>query len=284
MSVLETLATPETTRGPRGTTDVHLSGIAHRVFPERTRPVFGMDVETATQLIESFGHHDELQSYLDSVGNGFIAMSEGLLGELPEPLPDLDAVLLAYHAPDLYWAEVAGCYLAQRLPGSPIPCSVSGPGPGAVFHALRIAAGMCRLGELNRGALFAYDQNAVVWESADEAHRRPDSAVLFELGATGEVAVTQLAEVSTGRPADPTPARALAETLERHPGVRVIVGAGLSAEAAGTNRVETVSELWSTGVWAAVARRWPIQEPVLLVDHSSVGGRLHSCLLVPGRG
>jgi len=242
-----------------------------------------MRVALAREMIESFGRGDELESFLARNGTGFITMSEALLAGVGEPLPELDAVLLAYHSPDLYYSDVAGCYLSQRLPGSPIPCSVSAPGPGAVFTALRIADGMCRLGELDRGALFAYDQNAVLWDANDAARDKPDSAVLLTLGADGEVAVGELDEIRVDGPGGPV--RALADVLDRHRGIRVVAGAGLAAELEGTpyaDRVESVPELWCTSAWAGLAALWPLTEPVLVADYQPVGTSFHSCVLSPG--
>lgn len=281
MPLRQALVSPGPAADRPATTGLHLSRIVHQVFPERELPVFGMRAELARVLIESFGRGAELDAYLGGTGNSFIAMSEALLRQLPDSLPELDAVWLAYHAPDLYHAEVAGCYLAQRLPGAPVPCSVARPGPGAVFTALRIAAGMCRLGELNQAMLIAYDQNAVVWEAHDAVHDRPDSAVLFQLGATGDVLVSELDEAPGRRAAADT----VAEALDRHPGARMLVGACLGAELAGTpaaDRVELAPALWGTSVWAGLARLWPLRQPVLLADRDPVGGTVHSCLLTPG--
>ena len=274
------LARPRRAACPATAAGVHVSRVVHRVFPERTQPVFGMDAGLARMLIEDLGRGGELDSYLTSKGNSFISMSEALLVELPGELPDLDAVLLAYHSPDLYRADLAGCYLASRLPGNPVPCSLAAPGPGAVFLALRVADGMCRLGELNWAVLFGYDQNTVGWETDGPPRSRPDAAVLLQLGSSGEAAVAELDEVAAGGPGDPSPAQALAGVVDRHPGAWVVAGAGLAAP--GTDgRGETVTVPWRTGVWFHVARRWPLPQPTLVADYDPAGGRLHSALLVP---
>jgi hypothetical protein len=283
----QALAPPLRGVRPAITTGVQLSRVVHRVFPERAEPVYNMDAALARTLIEQFGRDSELDTYLASTGNSFIAMSEALLAGLPGGLPDLDAVLLAYHAPDLYKSDVAGCYLAGRLPGTPVPCALAAPGPGAPFLALRVADALCRLGELTQGVLFGFDQNAVVWEAEHPSHSRPDAAVLIQLGARGEAAVAELDEAEAGGPGDPTPARVLAGVMDRHPAALVVAGAGLAAELDGPDgpgdggRVETVPGLWSTGVWAGLARRWPLRQPVLLADYEPVGARLHTALLVP---
>lgn len=264
---------------------LHLSGVAYRVFPERTQPVFGVAPPLARALIEQFGRAADLESYLSSTGNTFIVMSEAVLAGLPGELPEQDVVLLAYHAPDLYRNEVAGYYLAQRLPGGPVPCSVTGQGPGGVFTALRIASGMCALGELGRGILFGYDQNAVVWESRHPSHAWPDAAVVLQFGPCGNAAVAELEEVPAGADG-PAPAAVLAKALGRHPGARAVAGAGLWAELSGfkKRRVEPAAGLWSTGVWASLAGLWPVQETVLLADYDPVGRRVYTAVLVPDGG
>ena len=276
---------------------VRLTGIRHRVFRDRPQPLMGFDLELAADLLRAYGRGDELQTFLDRTGNSFIAMSEALLDELPvkpgaAPNPDtasgldtafdLDTVLLAYRVPDLYYSEVAGCYLSQRLPGAPVPCSVAEQGPGAPFTALRIADGMCRLGELERGMLFAFDQNAAVWDADDALQSRPDAAVLIEFGsaasgsAVGSATVAELTDVRAGEPGFPSQAQVLEETLARHPDARPLIGAELAGPADPHDAAP-----WSTGLWAALVDLWPLREPVLLADYDSVGGVFHSCLLVP---
>ncbi|WNI18953.1 hypothetical protein [Actinacidiphila sp. ITFR-21] len=261
-----------------------MSGIVHEVFGERTQPLIGGDVQLAHDMLKAYGRGDEFESFLARSGNGFIAMSDALLAKLPEPLPELDAVLLAYQSPDLYYSDVAGCYLAQ-LPGSPVPCSVAEQGPGAVFTALRIAAGMTALGELRHGALFVYDQNGAVWEADEEVQARPDAAVMIRLDAEGDLLVTELTEVRTREAGDLSPAQALERALAGHAGVRALIGPVLAAEVAGSpvaDRVEAASpDAWCTGVWAELGRVWPVAEPVLIADYDRAGGRFHSCLLVP---
>ena len=147
---------------------------------------------------------------------------------------------------------------------------------------------MCRLGDLGHGTLFVFDQFAAVWEADEAVQGRPDAAVLLLLGTTGEVVVSDLGEVAAGGPDSPSPAQALDQVAGRHPGVRVLVGTALAAELAGAPRgypVEAAApESWSTGVWAALAQRWPLREPVLVAEYQEVGGRLHSCLLTPEAG
>ncbi len=157
-------------------------------------------------------------------------------------LPDLDVVLLA---------SGRTCQVARR--GA--PASVTSASP---FGALRIADGLCRRGELGRGALFVHDGPAVV---------------VLRLAAAGEVAVTELDESLGAR----TPSLAVADLLYRHPGIRVCAGVELARRLAGTpyeDRVEAAAD----GVWAGLARMWPVRDRVLLADYSA--GTLHSCVVV----
>lgn len=244
MPVQQTLARP--VAGPRRATGVRLSGIVHRAFPERA-----LDGEQARRQIGP-------ESFVDGPGAG-----EALLGLLPE----LDAVMLASADPDD--PAAAGCQVARRCPGAPVR-SATRPGPGAAFAALRIADGLCRRGELNRGALFVHEQAA----------RQPGVAVVLRLGTTGEVAITGLEE----SPAALTPTLALADVLYRNPGIRVLAGEGLAERLVGTpyaDRVETVPGC--AGVWTCLARVWPVRSRVLLADYQPSGG-FHSCVVVPRAG
>jgi hypothetical protein len=156
-------------------------------------------------------------------------------------LPDLDVVLLASRA---------GCQVARRG-------ASASAGPAGAFAALRIADGLCRRGELGRGALFVQEDAA---------------AVVLRLGVAGEVAVTELDEVPAR-----APSLALADLLYRHPGIRVCAGPALARRLAGTpyaDRLETAGG----GVWAALARMWPVRDRVLLADYEA--GVLHSCVVV----
>jgi hypothetical protein len=261
---------------------VRLSGASYQVFPERAERAFGVDAEYTRAVARYAGREAETGQFQRQAGNSFITMGEALLTGLPGPLPEQDAVLIAYHSPDLFLHEVAGCYLAERLPGAPVPCSVGGQGPGGVFTALRIADGLCQLGELDRGLLFGYDQNAVLWNPAHPAGDRPDAAVLLRFGARGDVAVARLDDVPAGPPG-PGAGEIFQAAREWSPGAPAIVGHGLWAELdgqAGTG-VTPAAELWSTGVWAHLARCWPLQEPVLVADYDPGGQRVYLALLVP---
>lgn len=94
----------------------------------------------------------------------------------------------------------------------------------------------------------------------------------------------ELAEVAVPGPGARTPTLALANVLYRHPGVRVLAGAGLAARLVGTpyaDRVETLPGPWCTGAWAGLAHLWPLKERVLLVDYQPADGTFHSCVVVP---
>jgi hypothetical protein len=295
MTQQQTLARTVNVTAPLAAAGIRVSGIVHRVFSQRTQPLIAWDIgpdDSARDFTLAYGITGELQEISTRMGNGFISMSEALLSQLAEPLPELDAVILAYHSPDLFHADVAGFYLSQRLPGSPVPWSVAETGPGAGFTALRITDGMRRMGELDHGALFVYDQNAAMSEPDDTVSAIPDAAVLLTVGGTGGAVVSDFIDARTSEPGDPTAAGALAAAMARH-GVgtgptAILTGAGLAAALAGTalaDRVQVAdADAQSTGVWAALASRWPISEPVLVADHDPVGGMFRSCLLCPEAG
>jgi hypothetical protein len=295
MTQQQTLARAVDVAVPPAAAGVRVSGIVHRVFRARAEPLIAWDIGTddsARDFTLAYGITGGLQEISARTGNGFISMSEALLSQLAEPLPELDAVILAYRSPDLFHADVAGFYLAQRLPGSPVPWSVAEAGPGAGFTALQIIDGMRRMGELDRGALFVYDQNAAMSEPDDTASAAPDAAVLLMVGGTGGVVISDFTAARTSGPGDPTAASALAAALARLGAgaglTAVLAGAGLASALAGTALADRVqagdADAQSTGVWAALARRWPISEPMLVADHDPAGGMFHSCLLCPAAG
>lgn len=262
---------------------LRLCGITGNVFRERREPLTGWNPEHTRETLRAYGRESELGEFLARKGNSFIAMSEDLLRRCGEPEPDADAIFLAYQTPDLFYPDVAGCYLTQRFTGSPVPLSVAEQGPGAAFTALRIADGMCRLGELRRAALFAYDQNAELWEVGHEASDLPDSAVLLLLGARGSVRVQELASRQSTDPADD-----LAQFLAARPEPRVLAGRTLLTRLgalAGQRRVlHAAGEHVFTSAWMSLAGLWPLTGPVLVADYHAFTSRLYTCLLVPEPG
>lgn len=271
---------------------LRLSGVGHVVLRERTEALIGGDRRLAHEILDAYGRADEFEDFLGRSGNSFITLSERLLEAVGlEPAP-VDAVLLAYQTPDLYHSDVAGCYLSERLPGAPVPFSVAEQGPGAVFTALRAVQGMGRLGELTRAAVFAYDQNAAVWEADDAVQALPDSAVLFWIDAVradGDgprsgpdrgALVRGPAELRTDEPAVE-----LERLLERHPEAEVVVGRSLWAELDPATRerhgIEPPPEHLLTAAWITLARRWPTPGPVLVADYHAYDRRLYSCLFEP---
>jgi hypothetical protein len=262
--------------------------MACNVFAERRQPVAGWSRQHMREILQAHDREDELDAILSRHGNSFIAMSDDLLGRVGGPRPEADAVFLAYQAPDLLNPEVAGFYLAQRFTGSPVPLSVAEQGPGAAFTALRIADVMWRLGELRCGALFAYDQNAALWEEEEEVQSRPDSAVLLLLGASASASASADASARVEELAERTtrdPAAVLLETLGRHPEEQVLAGRALTERLGGLashRRVvpEPGRHLF-TSAWMSLASRWPLTGPVLIADFDPCSERLYTCRLVP---
>jgi hypothetical protein len=284
MNALPTLVPRQTTPGRPPAAGLRLAGVTGQVFWTRREPLNSVDTRLAAETLAAYGRAEELESALAQRGNSFAAMSESLLAAPgpwpPGPTAEADAIILAYQVPDLFTYDVAGCYLTQRFAGSPVPFSVAEQGPGATFTALRIADAMCRMGELSRGALFAFDQNAAVWEAREEVQRLPDSAVLLWLGAAGPARVAELAEVQDADPQD-----AVAAMLARSPRAHVLAGqalAGRLGRLAADRRVAAAppGHLF-TSAWMSLAGRWPITAPTVIADCDHATGRLYYCLLVP---
>ncbi len=258
---------------------IRISGVVCNTFQERREPLTGWSEQSMREVLQASGREDELEAVLSRRGNSFIAMSEDLLGRVGSPSPEADVVFLAYQTPDLFHSDVAGCYLTERFSGSPVPLSITGQGPGAAFTALRVADVMWRLGELRRGALFAYDQNATMWEEDQQVRSLPDSAVLLLLGANG----ARVEELTERTASDPT--AVLKETLGRHPREPALVGRALLDKLGGAASYRRVvpaprTHLF-TGVWMLLARLWPLTGPVLMADFDPCAERLYCCRLVP---
>src|SRR5579875_1969827 len=143
-------ARPAPATGPPAA-GLHLAGVTGQVFPDRREPLVGGDRQLALEILTVYGRAAEFESFLHQHGNSFRVMGEQLLSAAGGPAGEADAIILAYQTPDLYYSDVAGCYLTQRFTGSPVPFSVAEQGPGAAFTALRIADAMCRTGELRHG-------------------------------------------------------------------------------------------------------------------------------------
>ncbi len=258
---------------------IRLSGITCATFWTRQEPLNRGDTRIAREALEAYGRAEELDERLSHRGNSFIAMGEELLRRTGGPPPEADAVILAYQVPDLHSPDVAGCYFAERFAGGPVPLSIDEQGPGAAFTALRVADAMFRLGERRRVALFAYDQNAAVWEPSQAVQSLPDSAVLLRLGASG-ARVAEITERPTADPAD-----VVAESLRRHRQARALAGTSLTERlgtlAAHERVMPAPREHLFTSAWMSLARCWPLAGPVLVADFNADTGRLYSCLLIP---
>ncbi|MYR81674.1 hypothetical protein K7395_09010 [Streptomyces filamentosus] len=269
-------AVGDTLQAPAG---IQMSGVRGKVFTHRGEPLVGrthglMELALADHRMAVDGDLAARR------GNGFVSMSEALLAEGEATGPALDAVFLAYRSPDLITHDVAGCYLAERLPGTPVPLAVADQGVGAPFTALRIAASMARSGELTQGALFVFDQNSTGWHEpfGRDTPVDTDAAVLLTFEA-GDAGVRNITERRTEDPAN-----ALGELRGDHPAVPVLAGAGLRAHVPDADGPPAGAGRDCTSVWFALADRSPLRQPVLLADYDRVTGRLHSCLVAPSPG
>jgi hypothetical protein len=284
-----------TSAGTRPATDrgLRMSGLRARSFPDPVQPLLGWTSEVALDVLldclVGVGE-DDLRA---ARGTSMIAMSEALLddGDLPD-VSEFDTVLLAYPEPDLYHAEVAGCWLSDRLPGAPVPAALAQSGPGAVFTALRVADGLAWLGDLRRGMVLGFDQNAVT-RLRDAGHTEPDAAVLLLVGPDGDLAVREIGDepLDSAGPDPATLAGRLARMTGETAAGHLILGAGLAAAAPALiavlgdqSRVSIAPASGCTGVWTALAQLTPMTEPVLLADVDPIGRRLHHCLVVPEAG
>jgi hypothetical protein len=239
-----------------------------------------------TEFLAEFGMEPDLELYGRGGGNSFTRMCGELLDGLDRTLPALDAVLLAYHLPDLKVTDFAGCYVAHRCPGDPVVFSVDGQGVGAPFTALRILDCMHRSGTLTNGAIFVLDHSTAPYRDSDTHDRSVgDCAVLLRTepaGADEGVLLDFLDE----RPAvDPTDL--LEACARRLPRPRIVVGGMLAdrldAEFRGRHDViEAPPHHLCTGAWAALADHWQPDRHTIVADYDPHAGRLFQAGLRPG--
>jgi hypothetical protein len=220
----------------------------------------------------------DLARYTNGDGHSFAEMAQALLADLDQPLPELDAVLLAHHVPDTKVFEIAGCHLTELCPGDPVAFSVSGQGIGAPFTALRILTSMRQTDDLREGAVFILDQSSLPYKDPDtpdhgnpiphngaaQARHNPDVRDSHS-GAVRDSHDGALEDSSPGAPQDRAvllctdPAGAILdfvddtpvtdptsalETLHQHfPDARIVVGRNLANHTLAANRGSTASRV-----------------------------------------
>jgi hypothetical protein len=255
-----------------------------RTFAGSGRPApTAAELEYMTDFLAEFGTAPDLELYAGGGGNSFTRMCGALLSGPDSTLPTLDAVLLAYHLPDLRLAEIAGGYLAHRCPGNPTAFSVAGLGVGAPFTALRILDCMHRSGTVAEGAVFVLDQSTVPYRDSDTHDRSVgDCAVLLCTDRDEEVRLDFLDEQPVADPAD-----LLHASGRPYPRHRIVVGRALADRLdpefrARHSVVEAPAHHLCTGPWAALAEHWPPDRYTVVADYDPHAGRLFQAGLRPG--
>ena len=262
-----------------------------RVFPRRRPPALaGAELQFMTGFLAAFGKQPDHERFANGGGNGFIDMAAGLLDGLAQPLPALDNVMLAYHLPDMKVFEVAGCYLAERCPGSPEVLSVSGQGVGAPFTALRILQGLRLSGRGADGAVLVLDQSTLPYSDRDLlVGQSRDCAVLMRTTpaqAADAVEIDFLAEFEAADPGPPLDA--LAREL---PEAVFVIGRMLADRLDPDLRLhlhlrrvlaEGPPDLLCTGVWTALGEHWASDRYTVVADYDPYSARLFQVGLRPG--
>jgi hypothetical protein len=260
---------------------VHLSSVSFRVFQSRrVNGLSARDAEIGADLLRAYGRDPDVSRIAESWrGNTFRSMSEELLAHCP-PLPELDLIVLAYQTPDLHVAEAAGCYLAERCPGTPVSFAVSEQSAGAPFTALRVAASMYHYGEMAAGAVFVFDPSTPICDADPSSMPLRDSAALIVLGGAGELTLESIQDSYCE-----DAAAGLREAWSRFPYASAIIGTALArklpAPMMDSRWVVAPAEHLCTSVWIALAGQLPLSGPVLVADYDPYARRLYTCGLAP---
>jgi hypothetical protein len=242
-------------------------------------PLDGTELRFFTDFLASFGERPDHDRYARGGGSGFIDLAGALLDGLPHPPPPLDTVVLAYHLPDRDVVEVAGCYLADRLPGTPEVLSLAGQGVGAPFTALRLLDRMRAAGHAATGAVLVLDQTTVPYADPD-VRTGPGSDAAVLLHDDGGPAMELLAVDE--QQADPR--AALRSLTRRHPDTRIVAGRMLAERLDPRESAEVVrgpANALCTSAWSPLADAWNTERPTLVADFDPHAGRLFTALLAP---
>ncbi|THA59947.1 hypothetical protein E6P78_28270 [Streptomyces sp. A0958] len=286
---------------------------AGRLFAERRRDPGPVEHRYLSDLLDAAGEGPGAAALAGarSNDNTYTRMTAELLGDLAEPLPPLDRMVLAYALPDPAVRELAGCGIADLCAGDPDVFSVSGQGAGAPFTALRILAAGHDEGVPADGGCLVFDQRTGpltrLWPGAVAG---ADSVVLLHTTTAGGRPLRFLHDAPA-----PDPAAALAGVARSFPADHLFLGPGLAAAVdgsrtgtgvavaaggyrpgpglahaadasrAGTGEVHPVADLLPcTGLWHAAARYWDHPGPLLLAQTDPVSGRLYAAGFGAGDG
>lgn len=244
------------------------------------------ELRFVTDLLDGFGMRPDLDLCARGGGNSFARMSSELLAGLERPLPPLDHAVLAYHLPDMEFAEIAGCRIAEICPGDPTAFSVSEQGPGAAFTALRILDCVCLAGEPAAAAVFVFDHATIPYRDP-ETHDGAvgDCAVLLRTDPADirdAATLVFLDESATADPADP-----LESLVHRLPGLAIVAGRVLAEQlgprvCARLGVIEGPRRRLCTSAWSALAERWPLGQYTVVADYDPPTSRLFLAGLHPG--
>ncbi|MBP2702769.1 hypothetical protein JOL79_03000 [Microbispora sp. RL4-1S] len=254
-------------------------------LPESASPLLRSYVDDLTALYgmtakAGFLRTARRHSYADIAG--------GMLREL-EPLPGPVGLLaVATAVPDSDLLQSPTSFLADAVPGNPLPLGVVDQGVVAPFTALRLIQRFAADGSYGTALLMIMDQRTLPYEPEMPSQARPEAdaavaLVLSDEGAAGGLAVRHRVGVSPDEAA-----AVLAEELaagRAGDDVTVVAGRGvLGLLPAGLAEVrEAAPGLPCTGVWAALADGMPrwrsAGRRVVVCDYDRTLRYLSTCVI-----
>jgi hypothetical protein len=203
-------------------------------------------------------------------GATFAEMVE-LAARALDPGEPVDLAVMVTSTSDSGEVGYPGGLLRHLLPGEPLLLGITEQGAAGPFTALRIAADRIAAGAAERAVVLVMEQCRLPAEPGVALPAR-DRALLLVLGPSG-THVLRTPQISRTRPTEPVTGRVLTPTGdgEAHGCLAGDGVAGDGAAADGAAGDVDPGEEGITGVWAALAERWPglAGEPVTLAVRDS---------------
>jgi hypothetical protein len=262
---------------------VPIRQVTHRVFGEAGPYVRDpRRLRHYHDLLTPFGVAFDERLLARGGRNGFRAMSDALIRELPE-LPDaIDLVVVAHSTPDDDPMVSAAAHLAYICPGEARAFALSDHGVGAPFAALRVIAAHLATGD-ETALLVVLDQTCLPdYDERVHAHDVVDCAVAIVIAADGQ---STIEAVTRGVGVDAHDAARLVRALaaEQPPATLVLCGPEIEPPADVAAVHPASMRHVCTAVWVELSTHlaaWRERyDRVLVVEYDAALRELHTATI-----